>query len=242
MLVGAKSQIDKKQEARGISNTLALFKNLDINLTTAGDVWIASNVLFTFSKLSTCILSCQTPLSQEPTLILPVCRFKNSLRFCQSRSIPQYCYPSKTEQETMYILPNIYVKLSQSRDLLATRKASFDMAISPQRLSKSALGGTRRTFSGPSSSESTRNTIVDVFMVLAMQSYKADMFLAQQEHMSGRRGHGPVDFTVLDRKHQTQVLGVTEVKKDDHVQGLAQNMVQLDTAMLSSGCSWSARR
>jgi hypothetical protein len=40
-------------------------------------------------------------------------------------------YPGKTEQETMYILPNINVKLSQSRDLLATRKAFFDMATSP---------------------------------------------------------------------------------------------------------------
>ncbi|KAI8356310.1 hypothetical protein B0O80DRAFT_24139 [Mortierella sp. GBAus27b] len=84
---------------------------------------------------------------------------------------------------------------------------------------------------GPSSSESTRNTIVDVFMVGAMQSYKADMFLAQQKHLSGRRGHGPVDFTVLDRKHQTPVLAVTAVKKDYHVQGLAKNMVQLDVAV-----------
>ncbi|KAF9155884.1 hypothetical protein BGX21_005445 [Mortierella sp. AD011] len=84
---------------------------------------------------------------------------------------------------------------------------------------------------GPSSSEFTRNTIVDGFMVEAMQFYKADMFLAQQQQMSGRRGHGPVDFAMMDRIHQTQVLGVTEVKKDDHVQGLAQNMVQLDVAV-----------
>ncbi|KAF8925433.1 hypothetical protein BGZ58_000816 [Dissophora ornata] len=84
---------------------------------------------------------------------------------------------------------------------------------------------------GPSSSEFTRNTIVDASMVGAMLSYKADLFLAQQQQMSGRRGHGPVDFAVMDRIHQTQVLGVTEVKKDDHVQGLAQNMVQLDVAV-----------
>lgn len=84
---------------------------------------------------------------------------------------------------------------------------------------------------GPSSSEFTRNTIVDAFMVGAMQSFKADMFLAQQQQMRGRRGHGPVDFAVMDRIHQTQVLGVTEVKKGDHVQGLAQNMVQLDVAV-----------
>ncbi|KAF9939383.1 hypothetical protein BGZ67_009608 [Mortierella alpina] len=81
-----------------------------------------------------------------------------------------------------------------------------------------------------SSSEFTRNTIVDAFMVGAMQSYKADMFLAQQQQMTGRLGHEPVDFAVLDRIHQIQTLGVTEVKKDDHVQGLAQNMGQLDAA------------
>ncbi len=52
--------------------------------------------------------------------------------------------------------------------------------------------------------------------------YTAAMFLAQQQQMSSRRGHGSVNFALLDRIHQTQVLGVTEVKKDDHVQVLAQ--------------------
>ncbi|KAG0244477.1 hypothetical protein BG011_002973, partial [Mortierella polycephala] len=80
-------------------------------------------------------------------------------------------------------------------------------------------------------SEATRSTIVDAFMVGAMHFYKSGMYLAQQRQMSGMRGHGEVDFAVLDRIHQNQVLGVTEVKKDDHVQGLAQNMVQLDVAV-----------
>ncbi|ORY98260.1 hypothetical protein BCR41DRAFT_415751, partial [Lobosporangium transversale] len=84
---------------------------------------------------------------------------------------------------------------------------------------------------GPSSSEFTRNSIVDSFMVGAMQFYKADMYLEQQELITGLRGHGPVDFAVLDRIHQSQVLGVTEVKKDDHVKGMAQNIVQLDVAL-----------
>ncbi|KAF8948997.1 hypothetical protein BGZ46_005249, partial [Entomortierella lignicola] len=68
-------------------------------------------------------------------------------------------------------------------------------------------------------------------MVGAMHFFKEDMFLVQQQQMSGRLGHEPVDFAVMDRIHQSQVLGVTEVKKDDHLQGLAQNMVQLDVAV-----------
>ncbi|KAI8597623.1 hypothetical protein EDD21DRAFT_418528 [Dissophora ornata] len=53
-------------------------------------------------------------------------------------------------------------------------------------------------------------------MVGAMYFYKSDMYLAQQRQMSGMRGHGPVD-----RIHQNRF---TEVKKDDQIQGLAQNM------------------
>ncbi|KAG0255300.1 hypothetical protein DFQ27_006325, partial [Actinomortierella ambigua] len=83
---------------------------------------------------------------------------------------------------------------------------------------------------GSSSRESTRNSIVDSFMVGAMQSYKTVMYLEQQQPMTGRRGHGNVDFAVLDRVHDTLILGVTQVKKDNHVQGAAQNIVQLDVA------------
>jgi hypothetical protein len=80
-------------------------------------------------------------------------------------------------------------------------------------------------------SEATKSSIVETFMVGAMQLFSSDMFLAQQHPMSGMRGHGVVDFAVIDRIHQTQVLGVTEVKKEDFSKGLAQNMVQLDVAV-----------
>ncbi|KAF9156483.1 hypothetical protein DFQ26_009345 [Actinomortierella ambigua] len=56
------------------------------------------------------------------------------------------------------------------------------------------------------------------------------MYLEQQQPMTGRRGHGNVDFAVLDRVHDTLILGVTQVIKDNHVQGAAQNIVQLDVA------------
>ncbi|KAF9137683.1 hypothetical protein BG015_002641 [Linnemannia schmuckeri] len=71
------------------------------------------------------------------------CLLMNIKRFVAHRNIPTeqhhtlwlqdgFDYPSKTEHETMYTLPNIKVKLSQSQDLLATRKAFFDMSISLQ--------------------------------------------------------------------------------------------------------------
>ncbi|KAG0300830.1 hypothetical protein BGZ98_008840 [Dissophora globulifera] len=69
------------------------------------------------------------------------CLLMNIKRFVALRNIPTeqhhmfwlqdgFDYPSKPEKETMYTLPNIKVKLSQSEALLATRKAFFDMAIS----------------------------------------------------------------------------------------------------------------
>jgi len=51
---------------------------------------------------------------------------------------------------------------------------------------------------GLSANEATRSSIVDTFMVGAMHFFKDDMFLTQQQQMSGRLGHGPVDFAVMD--------------------------------------------
>ncbi|KAI1294002.1 hypothetical protein EDD11_008287 [Mortierella claussenii] len=84
---------------------------------------------------------------------------------------------------------------------------------------------------GPGASEATTTSVVDSFMVGAIQSYTSQMFLAQQWPMSGMRGHGAVDFAVIDRVHQTQVLVVTKVKKENYSQGLAQNMAELDVAV-----------
>ncbi|KAF9962758.1 hypothetical protein BGZ65_008103 [Modicella reniformis] len=89
-------------------------------------------------------------------------------------------------------------------------------------------------------SELTRSSIVDTFMVGAMHFHKSDMFLTQQQQMSGMRGHGPVDFAVVDRVYQNHVLGVTVVKTDqEFVQGLAQNIVQLDVAVQQKKRKWT---
>jgi hypothetical protein len=79
--------------------------------------------------------------------------------------------------------------------------------------------------------EATKSMIVGAFLVKATRLFNKDLFLAAQRNLSGRRGHGPVDFSVHSRKGSEYTLGVTEVKKDDFVQGVAQNIVQLESAL-----------
>ncbi|KAF9176270.1 hypothetical protein BGZ51_001154, partial [Haplosporangium sp. Z 767] len=82
----------------------------------------------------------------------------------------------------------------------------------------------------PGVCERTKSSIVESFMVGAIQSYDSQMYLEHEHPMSGMRGHGPVDYAVIDRGNNSQVLGVTEVKKEEYTQGMAQNMAQLDVA------------
>jgi hypothetical protein len=79
--------------------------------------------------------------------------------------------------------------------------------------------------------EWTKSIIVGAFLANATRLFKEDLYLAAQRNLSGRRGNGPVDFSVHSRKSYDYTLSVTEVKKDDIVQGVAQNIVQLESAL-----------
>ncbi|KAF9176504.1 hypothetical protein BGZ51_000499 [Haplosporangium sp. Z 767] len=93
----------------------------------------------TFTKFSHTVVN---KVSEKDTFEVQyklACVLMNIKRFAALRNISTeqhhtlwlqdgFDYPSKTEQETMYALPNIKVKLSQSQDLLATRQAFFDRA------------------------------------------------------------------------------------------------------------------
>ncbi|GJJ73299.1 hypothetical protein EMPS_05657 [Entomortierella parvispora] len=81
--------------------------------------------------------------------------------------------------------------------------------------------------------EATKSLITSAFMVKATYLFKEDLLLSAEENLSGRRGKGPVDFSVHSRKNDTYALGVTEVKKEDFKQGVAQNIVQLESALTS---------
>ncbi|KAF9536462.1 hypothetical protein EC957_010882 [Mortierella hygrophila] len=79
--------------------------------------------------------------------------------------------------------------------------------------------------------EATKSMLVESFMVAATKLFKDDLYLTSQRNLSGRRGNGPVDFSVHSRTTHDYTLGVTEVKRDDFKQGVAQNLVQLESAL-----------
>ncbi|KAG0061975.1 hypothetical protein BGZ89_011018 [Linnemannia elongata] len=79
--------------------------------------------------------------------------------------------------------------------------------------------------------EFTRSIVVSSFLVAATRLFHEDLYLEAQRELSGRRGHGPVDYSVHAVKDPTFTLGVTEVKKENFNQGLAQNIVQLESAL-----------
>ncbi|KAF9090644.1 hypothetical protein BGX29_011353 [Mortierella sp. GBA35] len=82
-----------------------------------------------------------------------------------------------------------------------------------------------------SANEATKSMVVGSFLVAATTLFKDDLYLVSQRNLSGRRGNGPVDFSVHSRKTYAYTLGVTEVKRDDFKQGVAQNIVQLESAL-----------
>ena len=51
-----------------------------------------------------------------------------------------------------------------------------------------------------------------------------------QKVISGPNGHGPLDFAI-DLCQTAKTVGVTEVKKDDFVKGVAQCAVQLESSL-----------
>lgn len=79
--------------------------------------------------------------------------------------------------------------------------------------------------------EPTKSMVVTSFLAAATKLFQEDLYLAAQRNLSGRRGNGPLDFSVHLRTTHSYTLGVTEVKKDDFRQGVAQNIVQLESAL-----------
>jgi hypothetical protein len=73
--------------------------------------------------------------------------------------------------------------------------------------------------------------VVASFLLAATKLFKEDLYLASQRDVSGRRGNGALDFSVHPRKTHSYTLGVTEVKKENFPQGVAQNIVQLEAAL-----------
>ncbi|KAG0249013.1 hypothetical protein BG011_009675, partial [Mortierella polycephala] len=80
-------------------------------------------------------------------------------------------------------------------------------------------------------SEADASMYVACFVGFAIQLYKGNLRMTQQKELKGRRGHGPVDYALVSTNSNKLILGVVEVKFCDMNQGLAQNVVQLESAL-----------
>jgi len=57
---------------------------------------------------------------------------------------------------------------------------------------------------------------------------KASLNFGQKKKITVPNGHGPVDFAI-DLLQTAKTVGVTEVKDEDLLKGIAQNAVQLES-------------
>ncbi|KAF9419837.1 hypothetical protein BGZ76_004194 [Entomortierella beljakovae] len=88
-----------------------------------------------------------------------------------------------------------------------------------------------RTLNVVRSNEAARSIVVGSFLISATEIFRDDLILATQTNLRGVRGNGPVDYSVHSRQCFEYTLGVTEVKKENFVQGVAQNIVQMESAL-----------
>ncbi|KAG0183694.1 hypothetical protein DFQ28_001223 [Apophysomyces sp. BC1034] len=79
--------------------------------------------------------------------------------------------------------------------------------------------------------EATQSIFVASFLLKATTIFHEELYLAAEKYLSGRRGNGPVDYSVHSRQTNDYTLGITEVKKEDFNQGVAQNVVQLESVL-----------
>ncbi|KAF9162803.1 hypothetical protein DFQ26_003233 [Actinomortierella ambigua] len=79
--------------------------------------------------------------------------------------------------------------------------------------------------------EAARSMVVASFLLAATTLFEEDLYLASQQRLGGRRGSGAVDYVVRSRMTHLHILCVTEVKKEHLSQGVAQNIIQMETAL-----------
>ena len=81
--------------------------------------------------------------------------------------------------------------------------------------------------------EAVKSTYVRTFLVAALRGFIVDskpkFVLKPQKDIQGRHGHGPVDYSI--EACSGEVVAVTEIKREDIKQGVAQNAVQIESAL-----------
>ncbi|KAG0206747.1 hypothetical protein BGX33_007238 [Mortierella sp. NVP41] len=78
--------------------------------------------------------------------------------------------------------------------------------------------------------------VVASFLVAATVLFENELYFTSQREFSGRRGHGRADFSIHSRSRTNHpcIIGVTQVRKDNIRQALAENMVLLDLALTTT--------
>ncbi|KAF8473591.1 hypothetical protein BDZ91DRAFT_715020 [Kalaharituber pfeilii] len=55
--------------------------------------------------------------------------------------------------------------------------------------------------------------------------------------ITGKHGNGPRNYVLEIRRTNGRIVGITEVKKQAYYQGIAQNVVQIESALGNSICA-----
>jgi len=81
-----------------------------------------------------------------------------------------------------------------------------------------------------SGNEASKSQYVCSYLVAGANLYEGKFELRPEKNITGPNGHGPVDFAI-DLLQTAKTVGVTEVKDEDIFKGIAQNAVQLESAL-----------
>ncbi|GBC52715.2 hypothetical protein GLOIN_2v1658885 [Rhizophagus irregularis DAOM 181602=DAOM 197198] len=88
-----------------------------------------------------------------------------------------------------------------------------------------------------SGNEASKSQYVCSYLVTRVNLYEGKFELRPEKNITGPNGHGPVDFAI-DLLQTAKTVSVTEVKDEDFFKGIAQNAVQLESAL--SNCKRKA--
>src|SRR3954447_4342965 len=81
-----------------------------------------------------------------------------------------------------------------------------------------------------SGNEASKSQYVCSYLVAGVNLHEGKFELRPEKNITGPNGHGPVDFEI-DLLKTAKTVGVTEVKDEDFFKGIAQNAVQLESAL-----------
>ena len=80
------------------------------------------------------------------------------------------------------------------------------------------------------SNEASKSLFVYLYLVAGTSLYDDQFMIEPQLDIVGHNGHGPVDYAICSSE-TSKIINVTEVKDQKFKKGIAQNAVQIETAL-----------